>query len=178
MKIYTRKGDRGETSLLGGRRVPKNHIRIEAYGTVDELNSFTGMLRDSGIPDLFRDKLLIIQKKLFVIQSHLAAENHDDFKKLPKLKEDDITFLENEIDEMNSEIPELKSFIIPGGHITVSYSHVARTVCRRAERLVISLSQQAPVNDFIIQYINRLSDYFFVLARRLGKEYGVGEIPL
>jgi cob(I)alamin adenosyltransferase len=176
-KIYTRTGDKGQTSLIGGTRVPKFHPRIEAYGTIDELNSYIGLIRDQDIDQHFRDVLLEIQDRLFTAESIIALDPQASVTiKLPALEESDITFLEHEIDYMNEVLPELKSFILPGGHPIVSYCHIARCICRRAERHTIRLSQSQPVEEKVIQYLNRLSDFLFVLARRLGKDLGANEI--
>jgi cob(I)alamin adenosyltransferase len=168
-KIYTRTGDKGETSLIGGTRVPKYHGRIEAYGTLDELNSFVGLLRDQVDDDHFRSILLEIQDRIFTSESLLAQDpNKEILQKLPQLFEEDILLLENEMDEMNSSMPDLNSFILPGGHPLVSLCHVCRTVCRRAERVVIKLaSEEGLSNELVLRYLNRLSDYFFVLSRKL-----------
>lgn len=174
-KIYTKGGDKGETSLLGGTRVPKYHDRIEAYGTLDELNSYVGLIRDQQIDLHYKDILFDIQNKLFIAESHLAADKQENIKQLPKLNSDDITLLEKEIDTMNEEIPALKSFILPGGHTVVSYCHIARTICRRAERLVIKLADQYEIDPVIKKYLNRLSDYLFVLARKIAKDFKVNE---
>jgi cob(I)alamin adenosyltransferase len=177
-KIYTKTGDKGQTSLIGGTRVPKFHPRIEAYGTIDELNSFIGLIRDQQIPPPFKAVLLEIQDRLFTAESIIALDPGTETSvKLPVLIESDITLLEKEIDRMNDVLPELKSFILPGGHPVVSYCHIARCVCRRAERQVIRLAQSNPVDEMVIIYLNRLSDYLFVLARRLGKELGADENP-
>ncbi len=170
MKIYTKTGDRGQTSLIGGTRVSKDHIRIEAYGTVDELNSFVGLIRDHNSVELAINDLLIeIQDRLFTLESHLAEDpNGVVSRKLPALTEADVQRLEDEIDRMNTKLQPLASFILPGGHPLVSYSHVARTVCRRAERISIRLSASHHVDALDLKYLNRLSDYFFVLARYLG----------
>ena len=175
-KVYTKGGDKGSTSLIGGTRVPKYHDRIEAYGTVDELCSFTGLLRDQNIDDHHKDILLKIQNRLFVIESLLAADSEGSAEKLPKFEEQDITLLETEIDRMEETLPALTSFILPGGHTTVSYCHITRTICRRAERLTIKLSEKYQVDGIIIKYLNRLSDYFFVLARKLSSELKAEEI--
>lgn len=173
-KIYTKGGDKGETSLIGGTRVPKFHPRIEAYGTVDELNSFIGLIADQNIDKHYKDILLIIQERLFVIESLLAVDPDSQLQtNLPDIETADIELLENEIDLMNENLPELRAFILPGGHPAVSYCHIARTVCRRAERLIIRLSRTASVDSLILQYLNRLSDYFFVLARQLSKDFKV-----
>jgi len=176
IKIYTKGGDKGETSLLGGTRVPKYHERIEAYGTVDELNSFVGLLRDSNSNDHYRKVLLDIQHKLFLAESHLASDKPENVAKLPALSIDDISQLENEIDTMNEDLSELKSFILPGGHSVVSYCHIARTICRRAERLTIKLGEKFEIDELIVKYLNRLSDYFFVLGRKLAKDLKVDEV--
>ena len=165
-KIYTKTGDKGTTALIGGTRVPKYHERIECYGTVDELNAFVGLLRDQEIDDHSKEVVLEIQKRLFAIESLLAKEKEESTIPLPELLQTDVELLETEIDKMNEQLPELTSFVIPGGHPFVSYCHIARTVCRRAERLVIKLSTNYKVNPLIIRYLNRLSDYFFVLGRK------------
>lgn len=175
-KIYTKGGDKGETSLLGGTRVPKYHERIEAYGTLDELNSFIGLLCDHIDDVSIKEKLIKIQSDVFVAESHLAADKQEDRDRLPVLTEKDIFFLEHEIDAMNVYLPELKSFILPGGHPVVSYCHVARTVCRRAERLTIKLNEVYPVDHIIIRFLNRLSDYFFILARKFSYDFKAREI--
>jgi cob(I)alamin adenosyltransferase len=174
-KIYTKTGDKGETSIFGGKRLPKDHVRIESYGTVDELNSYIGLIRDSVSEESIRTLLKAIQNRLFTIGSNLAS---DPEKKLltPDIFESDITALEQAMDEMNQVLPELKNFILPGGHQTVSYCHIARCVCRRAERRVVSLAQLEAVDEIIVRYLNRLSDYLFVLARQLSQNFGVGEV--
>lgn len=174
-KIYTRKGDKGETSLIGGSRVPKHCLRIECYGTVDELNSIIGMLRDQKESAAFKKTLLRIQDKLFIAESLLAADSRSSAAGLPRIKKADVTFLEKEIDRMNEGLPVLAHFILPGGHTVVSWGHIARTVCRRTERLVIKLAEETVVDELIIQYLNRLSDYLFVLSRRLSYDLGIAE---
>ncbi|MFU8845105.1 MAG: cob(I)yrinic acid a,c-diamide adenosyltransferase [Bacteroidales bacterium] len=174
-KIYTKGGDQGQTSLLGGTRVPKYDERIEAYGTLDELNSFIGLVRDQEIDKRYKDVLLQIQHIIFVAESNLAADKVEHLVRLPKVSEADIELLEREIDLMNLDLPELRSFILPGGHVVVSYCHVARTICRRAERLTIKLSEKHSVDVLVIKYLNRLSDYFFVLARKVGKDLNATE---
>jgi cob(I)alamin adenosyltransferase len=175
-KIYTRTGDKGQTSLIGGTRVYKFHPRIEVYGTIDELNSYIGLIRDQDIDAHFRDVLLEIQDRLFTAESIIALDPAAKTSvKLPELHDTDITFLEKEIDLMNEVLPELRSFILPGGHHVVSYCHIARCVCRRAERNAIRLARLQPVEEKVIQYLNRLSDFLFVLARRLGKDAGAIE---
>lgn len=166
-KIYTKTGDKGETSLIGGSRVPKYHDRIEAYGTVDELNSYLGLIRDQNIGDKLKKKLCRIQECLFIIESSLATDTNVIIdKKLPQIIEEDIQLLETEIDQMNETLPELTNFVLPGGNILSSYSHIARTVCRRSERVVLKLSIKHKVKDLDLKYLNRLSDYLFVLARK------------
>lgn len=177
MKIYTKTGDKGQTSLIGGTRVPKHHMRIEAYGTVDELNSYIGLIRDQQIDEHSKQLLIEIQDRLFTIGSILASDPEKSKAKIPDLKEEDIILLENEIDKMNETLPEMRSFILPGGHTTVSYCHIARCVCRRAERLTIHLSENSFVSDVVIKYLNRLSDYLFMLSRKLTKDLHAQEIP-
>lgn len=175
-KIYTRTGDKGQTSLIGGTRVLKFHPRIEVYGTIDELNSFIGLIRDQDIDVHFKEVLLEIQDRLFTAESIIALDPGVKATiKLPELSDADIVFLEKEIDFMNESLPELRSFILPGGHPVVSYCHIARCVCRRAERHAIRLARAETVEEKVIQYLNRLSDFLFVLARRLGKDFGAIE---
>lgn len=178
-KIYTKTGDAGQTSLIGGTKVPKSHIRINAYGTVDELNAFVGLLGDQLADMHGRDMLREIQDRLFTIGSTLACDPHKEIAlKIPDLHESDILLLENEIDSMNEILPEMKSFILPGGHVAVSTAHICRTVCRRAERLIVELDKTEPLEQpLIIKYLNRLSDYLFVLARFTGHLLGIAEIP-
>lgn len=177
MKIYTKTGDKGQTSLIGGTRVPKHHIRIEAYGTVDELNSHIGLIRDQQIDQHHKDILAEIQDRLFTIGASLASDPEKSKMKIPDLREDDITLLEKEMDAMNDVLPEMRSFVLPGGHTTVSFCHIARCVCRRAERNTIHLSENEFVADLVIKYLNRLSDYLFVLSRKLTHELNATEIP-
>ncbi len=176
MKIYTRKGDKGKTSLIGGTRVPKHHMRIEAYGTVDELNSWLGVIRDMTANDAVKTLLKEIQDRLFTVGSALAAEPEHSKMILPDLKPADVETLELDIDRMNETLPELKNFILPGGHLAASYCHVARCVCRRAERLIVDLSEKDMVDALVIQYMNRLSDHLFVLSRYLAHNDGAEEI--
>lgn len=166
-KVYTKTGDKGQTSLLGGTRLPKHHIRIEAYGTVDELNSHIGLLRDVIEDAVTVDLLLSIQDRLFTIGSHLAADPVKNKMQLPPVFEEDIVGLEKAIDTITAQVPEMKSFVLPGGHVHVSYCHIARCVCRRAERSVLRLSDNEPVEDIHPKYLNRLSDYLFMLSRWL-----------
>lgn len=177
MKVYTKTGDKGQTSLIGGTRVPKHHIRIEAYGTVDELNSHIGLIRDQQIDEESKKILVEIQDRLFTIGSSLASDPEKSKMKIPDLKEEDVTLLEKEIDKMNETLPEMRSFVLPGGHTTVSYCHIARCVCRRAERLTIHLSENSFVAELVIKYLNRLSDYLFVLSRKLSHDLHATEIP-
>ena len=180
-KIYTKTGDKGQTSLIGGTRLPKHHIRIEAYGTVDELNSFIGLVRDSISEKELFDLLIEIQDRLFTIGSLLAADPEKNKMQLPQLNESDVVLLEKAIDKMNETLPEMKSFVLPGGHPTVSYCHIARCVCRRAERATLKLSESAgggeKVDELIYKYLNRLSDYLFVLSRKLTQDLKANEIP-
>jgi cob(I)alamin adenosyltransferase len=176
-KVYTRTGDKGQTSLIGGTRVLKSDIRIEAYGTVDELNSFIGLLRDHIVQHEQHGTLIKIQNELFVIGSLLAEDKEKNKMKLPELKNDAIVFLEKEIDRMDETLPPMKHFVLPGGHMAVSVAHVCRTVCRRAERRVIELSLNQSGLEYIIQYLNRLSDYLFVLSRKLAHDLKAEEVP-
>ncbi len=177
-KIYTKTGDKGETSLIGGRRVPKYHDQIEAYGTVDELNSFIGLLRDQPLDLRSKEVLTTIQDRLFTIESLLAVDTENvTSRSIPQIREEDIIFLELEIDAMNEYLPDLQSFILPCGHQFSSMAHIARTVCRRAERIVLRLSIDHPVESLSIKYLNRLSDYLFVLARKLIYDNKGTEIP-
>jgi cob(I)alamin adenosyltransferase len=176
MKIYTKTGDKGETSLFGGKRVPKYDVRINAYGTSDELNSFIGLIRDQDIAQHYKDVLLNIQDKIFVLGATLAADPDKPKLKKPDLLSEDVELLEKEIDQMNETLPEMTHFILPGGHTTVSYCHIARCVCRRCERLVIELSTVAEVDEIVIQYLNRLSDYLFVLGRKIAQDVGIEEV--
>lgn len=176
MKIYTKTGDKGKTSLIGGTRVLKSVDRINAYGTVDELNSYIGLVRDQQVNENRKDILKEIQDRLFTIGASLASDPEKATKKIPDLLESDVSLLETAIDQMNENLPELRHFILPGGHISVSFCHVARSVCRRAERLVIALSQEEFVAELVIIYLNRLSDYLFVLSRKMAQELEVEEI--
>jgi len=170
----SKKGDKGETSLLTGTRVSKSHIRLDSYGTIDELNSYFGLLRDQVEIEEYKEHLLTIQNKLFVIGSQLASDRK--IENLPDIEESDVKFLEEKIDKYEKTLPPLTSFILPGGHPTVSFCHVARSVCRRAERIATSLSEKEFVNPLIIKYLNRLSDYLFVFARLLANELKIVEI--
>ena len=167
MKIYTKTGDKGETSLIGGTRVPKFHLRIECYGTVDELNSYIGLIQCQDIDPHAQQILKEVQDRLFTIGSSLAADPEKSRMKIPDLKPEDITLLETEMDAMNEVLPELKHFVLPGGNTVVSYCHIARCICRRAERLTVHLAAESFVDNQVTVYLNRLSDYLFVLARKL-----------
>ncbi len=174
-RIYTKTGDEGDTALFGGRRVAKSHLRVDAYGTVDELNAYVGWLRDSVAEDHIRHVLTQVQHRLFTVGAALASDP-EKHPPTPDLLPEDIALLEQEIDRMDAQLPPLKHFILPGGHTTVSVCHVCRTVCRRAERLVVALHQTDPVETLVLQYLNRLSDYFFMLARQLGQDLGAEEV--
>ena len=177
VKIYTKGGDKGETSLLGGTRVLKSHDRVEVYGNLDELNSFIGLIRDQEINSHYHEVLIRIQENLFIAEALIARDPEKEAQNLPILKEEEILTLEKEIDQMNEELPPIRNFILPGGHPVVSYCHIARTVCRRTERSLIRLNKISPVEDIIIRFLNRLSDYLFVLARKTGKDVGSVETP-
>ncbi len=184
MKIYTKTGDTGETSLFGGSRVKKYNLRIEAYGTVDELNSHIGLIRDQKIDEETFNNLIKIQNELFTIGAMLATPSDKeklksgaDRLKISKININKIEFLEKEIDKMNSSLKPMKNFILPGGHTIVSFCHIARCICRRAERITVELSDNEPVNKYILIYLNRLSDYLFVLARKLTHDKKANEIP-
>lgn len=173
-KIYTKTGDKGETGLVTGTRVKKYNLRLEAYGTVDELNSHLGLIQCQEISSDLKDFLLRIQNKLFNVGSLLSKDKETTFE-IPEIKKSDIQDIENEIDKMQAELPPLRNFILPGGHPVVAYCHIARTICRRAERLIVKLSEQAAINNELLIYINRLSDYLFVLSRKIAKDLNVNE---
>ena len=184
MKIYTKTGDKGTTALYGGTRVPKHDLRIESYGTVDELNSYIGLIRDQNIDLKTIASLIRIQNELFTLGAMLATPPEKEVLKngkqrlnIPKITSDSIKFLETEIDVMNVELPQMTNFILPGGNQTVSFCHIARCVCRRAERLATALNDADVVNPDVLTYLNRLSDYLFVLARKLTKDLSAKEIP-
>ena len=177
MKIYTKKGDTGTTGLIGGTRVLKSSLRIEAYGTIDELNSYIGLIRDQKVGDNYSAQLLEIQDRLFTIGSSLASDPEKSSMKIPDLHAADIELLEKWMDEMDELLPEMKNFVLPGGHTTVSFCHIARCVCRRAERIIIDLHQHEFVADLVIMYTNRLSDYLFVLSRKITQDLGAQEHP-
>jgi cob(I)alamin adenosyltransferase len=177
MKIYTRTGDKGKTTLVSGKPVPKTHVRIEAYGTVDELIAHIGMLRDMTEDDTLRAFLLDVQDRLMTCAAILASDCEDCQVRIPEIREADILDLESAIDLMEASLPILKSFVLPGGHVISSQCHIARTVCRRAERQIIRLSSELFVPDTVIKYINRLSDYLFVLARKVLRDLQKEDIP-
>ncbi len=177
MKIYTKTGDTGTTALFGGKRVSKADLRIDTYGTVDELNSYIGLVRDQEVNAKRKNILVEIQDRLFTIGSILATEPGNTKVKIPSLLEDDVLLLEKEMDLMESELPPMKFFVLPGGHQSISFCHVARTVCRRAERLTISLNSQEAIDPLVIKYLNRLSDYLFMLSRKMTHELGAEETP-
>jgi cob(I)alamin adenosyltransferase len=184
MKIYTKTGDSGTTSLYGGTRVSKHHIRIESYGTVDELNSQIGLLRDQDMNPSYKKVLLEVQDRLFTVGAILATPPEDEKLKSGERRlknlgivESDIEFLEKEIDAMDEALPPMTHFVLPGGHTTVSYCHIARCVCRRAERLAVYLNDIEPTEELVIKYLNRLSDYLFVLARKLTLDLNAEEMP-
>jgi cob(I)alamin adenosyltransferase len=183
MKVYTKTGDTGTTALFGGTRVPKHHIRIESYGTVDELNSHIGLIRDQEINQLYKNVLIEVQDRLFTVGAILATPPEKELlksgeKRLQNLgiTESDIEFLEKEIDTMEESLPQMTHFVLPGGHTTVSYCHIARCVCRRAERLAVHLNDIEPTDELVIKYLNRLSDYLFVLARKLSFDLKADEV--
>lgn len=178
LKIYTKTGDKGNTSLIGGTKVPKSDLRIEAYGTVDELNSYIGLCRDLISDEPSRELMQTVQDRLFVVGAALACDPEKEPKmKIPDLHADDVTALEKAIDTMNETLPVMKFFILPGGHVAISQLHIARCVCRRAERCCVRLELEShEIEPIILQYLNRLSDYLFVLARFVGHTLGVAEI--
>ncbi|HEY0056700.1 MAG TPA: cob(I)yrinic acid a,c-diamide adenosyltransferase [Pedobacter sp.] len=175
MKIYTKTGDKGYTSLIGGTRVPKYHLRIESYGTIDELNSYIGLIRDQAVAENHKITLKEVQDRLFTIGSVLASDPEKSKMKVPDLKPEDIILLEDEMDSMSKVLPELKHFILPGGSSIISCCHIARCICRRAERITVQLSEESFVDEGVIVYLNRLSDYLFVLARKLCYDDGIEE---
>ncbi|MEP2057317.1 MAG: cob(I)yrinic acid a,c-diamide adenosyltransferase [Maribacter litoralis] len=183
MKVYTKTGDDGTTGLFGGTRVPKHHIRIDSYGTVDELNSWLGLIRDQKVDETHQQQLIVIQEHLFTVGAILATDpekeilkNGEERLKITKVGLSEIKFLEQAIDEMDGELPQMTHFILPGGHTTVSYCHIARTVCRRAERIATLLYESEPFDTNVLMFLNRLSDYLFVLARKLSYNLHANEI--
>ena len=184
MKIYTKTGDQGKTSLYGGTRVKKSNLRIDAYGTVDELNSYIGLVKDQLEDETVIEDLLRIQNKLFALGAMLATpldkqklKDGSDRLKIEKIEATEIAYLESRMDKMNEHLEPMTHFILPGGHTIVSFCHIARCVCRRAERIVVELADTEEINSYVLIYLNRLSDYLFVLARKLTKDYKVREIP-
>jgi cob(I)alamin adenosyltransferase len=183
MKIYTKTGDEGTTALFGGTRVPKHHIRIESYGTVDELNSHIGLIRDQHINTHYKDVLIEVQDRLFTVGAILATPPEKETLKngqprlnINRISDLDIEYLEKEIDTMNDALPPMTHFVLPGGHTTVSYCHIARCVCRRAERLAVHLNELESIDEQVLKYLNRLSDYLFVLARKLSNDLQADEV--
>lgn len=183
MKVYTKTGDNGTTALFGGDRVSKDHIRIESYGTVDELNSHIGLIRDQEMMSHYKSILVEIQDRLFTVGAILATPPQKELLKNGELRlknlgiiAADVELLENEIDTMEEALPQMTHFVLPGGHTTVSYCHIARCICRRAERLAVSLHHIEPIEPMAIQYLNRLSDYLFVLARKLSLDLKAVEV--
>ena len=176
MKVYTKTGDKGTTALVGGQRVKKYSDKIEAYGTVDELTSYLGLIRDSIPSGDIQDQIAVIQNNLMVLGGELAAQEGFDLSRIPTVETHFIVWLEQRIDEMEDELPPIKAFVLPGGHLIVSHCHVARTICRRAERKTVYVSEQETISPLITQYLNRLSDYLFVLSRKLSKDFNVTEI--
>lgn len=183
MKVYTKTGDQGTTALFGGTRVPKHHIRIDSYGTVDELNSHIGLIRDQDINTNYKNVLIDIQDKLFTVGAILATDpekatlkNGKERLNIPKISDENIQYLEQEMDAMDAELPQMTHFVLPGGHQTVSFCHIARCVCRRAERLATALNDIEPFESNTLKYLNRLSDYLFVLARKLSKDLQAEEV--
>lgn len=177
MKVYTKTGDKGTTALFGGKRVSKANLRIEAYGTVDELNVYTGLLRDQEINQPRKEILVEIQDRLFTIGATLAADPDKQKLKLPDLFESDIELLEKAMDTMDTELEPIRAFVLPGGHQSVSFCHLARVICRKAERLAVALDEVEGVHELVIKYLNRLSDYYFVLSRKMTVELSAEEIP-
>ena len=175
MKIYTKKGDQGSTGLIGGTRVSKGDVRIEAYGTVDELNSYIGLISTMPIDNLYILQLQEIQDRLFTIGSHLAADPEKSKMQLPDLLEVDVEKLENWMDAMDEALAPLTAFILPGGHAIIAHTHVARCICRRAERMAVVLDELEGVEALVLTYLNRLSDYLFVLSRKISLDLGISE---
>ena len=176
-KVYTKGGDRGMTSLIGGKRVHKFNLQVEAYGTIDELKSYTALVYDFVDDLLSKKNLLIIIEQLFIIESLAACDSKESKEKMPQLKNENIIFLENEIDRMTKTLPPLKAFILPGGHPLISHCHIARTICRRAERAYIRYENTIEdKEELTLRYLNRLSDYFFTLARYSAKMMDIDEL--
>lgn len=176
MKIYTKGGDQGETSLIGGSRVPKYNDKVEAYGTIDEIKSYLGLIRDLSEDAEVKNWMLIIQERLFVAESRVAVDSEEALQKMPNLEEKDVVYLEKLIDQMNETLPELRHFILPGGQVLASHAHIARTICRRAERATLKAYHENNADNLVIKYLNRLSDFLFVLARKFAHELGDGDV--
>jgi cob(I)alamin adenosyltransferase len=176
MKVYTKKGDKGKTQLLGGSIVDKDHVKLECYGTIDELNSFIGNIYDQDLKEFHKEILLNIQNQLFNLGSVISFDGKKDKIKLPNITSKNIEMLEKAIDKMEESLPMLKNFILPSGHPSTSKCHIARTVCRRAERNLVTLSKTSEIDNLHLQYLNRLSDYLFVLSRAVLKENNAEEI--
>lgn len=183
MKVYTKTGDKGTTALFGGTRVPKHHIRIETYGTVDELNSYIGLIRDQDINPDYKNILIEVQDRLFTVGAIMATPPEKEVLKngkqrldINRISDEDIELLEKQIDLMDTELPQMTHFVLPGGHTTVSYCHIARCVCRRAERLATHLNEIETIDSQVLTYLNRLSDYLFVLARKLSHDLNADEV--
>src|SRR5690554_92506 len=175
--VYTKTGDKGTTGLIGGTRVPKDHYRLEAYGTVDELNAHIGMIRSYPIDEVSKLTLIRIQDILFTVGSYLATDDQvSDLRNRLKTEESEIELLERQMDKMEAALPPLRHFVLPGGHPAVAQCHITRTVCRRAERRIVAMSAHTEVNEWVVRYINRLSDYFFVLSRHLANYFNIEEI--
>jgi len=177
MKIYTKTGDKGETSLIGGKRVPKYDDRVEAYGTIDELNSHLGLIRDLLEDEKTREIVLDLQNQLFVAASIVASDSEETMKKMPQISPENISSLELMMDEMNEDLPQLKNFVLPGGHVLASQAHIARTICRRAERLSLKATNaDIEAVNMVTKYLNRLSDFLFILARQFANKNGIGDV--
>lgn len=176
--VYTKTGDKGTTGLIGGTRVPKDHYRLEAYGTVDELNTHLGMIRSYPIDERSAKTLIRIQNQLFTIGSYLATDAEvSDLRQRLKTEESEIEIMEREMDELEAALPPLRNFVLPGGHPAVAQCHISRTICRRAERRIVAMQAEVEVDQWVVRYINRLSDYCFVLSRHLAAYFGIEEIP-
>lgn len=176
MKIYTKRGDQGETSLIGGSRVPKFNDKVEAYGTIDEIKSYLGLIRDLSEDKDVKYWILVIQERLFVAESRVASDSEKALSKMPDLKEEDVEYLESLIDQMNEKLPALTNFILPGGQLLSSHAHIARTICRRAERMTLKAYPDNNADNLVIKYLNRLSDFLFVLARKFAHDLGKGDV--
>lgn len=176
--VYTKTGDKGTTALIGGTRVKKHNHSLNAYGTVDELNSFTGMIRSYDIDQHTEETIIAIQNELFVIGAYLATDSSvSDLRNKLNCDEKKIVLLEQEMDQMEANLPPLSNFVLPGGHPVVAYCHICRTICRRTERIVSELAEEMEIDNWVLRYLNRLSDYFFVLSRYMTNFYQVKEIP-